>query len=80
MGSSFAARAGAWLVVLCALALLFFFPTAANALWGFYVGKADAVPFNEASQVVMVRRDDRTVINLGHLAQQTGCGPGEEFE
>jgi len=65
--SSFAARAGAWLVVVVALAL--FFSTcspAAEAFCGFYVGKADAALFNDASQVIMVRRDNRTVISMAN--------------
>jgi len=39
-------------------------PAAAQAFCGFYVGKADAGLFNEASKVVMVRDGDRTVINM----------------
>src|SRR4030095_6415927 len=63
--STFAARAGAWVVV--ALALLFFLPSSrAEAFCGFYVGKADASLFNEASQVIMVRRDNRTIISMAN--------------
>ena len=36
----------------------------AQAFCGFYVGKADAGLFNEASQVVLVRDGDRTVISM----------------
>jgi hypothetical protein len=36
----------------------------AQAFCGFYVGKADASLFNEASKVVMVRDGERTVINM----------------
>jgi len=36
----------------------------AQAFCGFYVGKADAGLFNEASKVVMVREGERTVINM----------------
>ena len=36
----------------------------AAAFCGFYVGKADADLFNDASKVVMVRDGDRTVINM----------------
>ena len=53
---SFAARAGAWLIVVVVLALLVSVPRA-SAFCGFYVGKADACLFNEASQVILVRRD-----------------------
>ena len=63
--STFAARAGAWLIVVVALAL-FFGSTQAQAFCGFYVGKADASLFNEASQVIMVRRDNRTVISMAN--------------
>jgi hypothetical protein len=63
--STFAARAGAWLIVVVALAL-FFGSTPARAFCGFYVGKADASLFNEASQVIMVRRDNRTVISMAN--------------
>jgi len=38
--------------------------SSAQAFCGFYVGKADASLFNEASKVVMVRDGDRTVINM----------------
>ncbi|MFO1306393.1 MAG: DUF2330 domain-containing protein [Burkholderiales bacterium] len=75
MAHSFAARAGAWLVVLCALALLFAFASSASAFCGFYVGKADATLFNEASQVIMVRRDNRTVISMANDYR----GPLAEF-
>jgi hypothetical protein len=75
MASSFAARAGAWLLVLCALALLFCSPNRADAFCGFYVGKADASLFNDASQVVMVRRDNRTVISMANDYR----GPLTEF-
>jgi len=37
---------------------------AAQAFCGFYVGKADATLFNDASKVVMVRDGERTVINM----------------
>ena len=37
---------------------------AAQAFCGFYVGKADAGLFNDASKVVMVRDGDRTTINM----------------
>jgi hypothetical protein len=38
--------------------------SAAQAFCGFYVGKADASLFNEASQVIMARDGDRTVISM----------------
>ena len=36
----------------------------ANAFCGFYAGKADASLFNEASQVIMVRDGNRTVLSM----------------
>jgi len=74
--ASFAARAGAWLIVVVALALLFFLASPrAEAFCGFYVGKADASLFNDASQVIMVRRDNRTVISMANDYR----GPLAEF-
>ena len=49
--------------------------THAAAFCGFYVGKADANLFNEASKVVMVRDGDRTTINMLNDYQ----GPLKEF-
>jgi hypothetical protein len=42
------------------------FPSAAHAFCGFYVGKADAQLFNKASQVVIVRDGDRTVMTMSN--------------
>jgi hypothetical protein len=39
-------------------------PQLAHAFCGFYVGKADATLFNDASQVIMVRNEDKTVISM----------------
>ena len=39
-------------------------PQTAHAFCGFYVGKADATLFNEASQVILVRNEDKTVISM----------------
>ncbi len=39
-------------------------PTAAHAFCGFYVGKSDTSLYNHASQVVMVRNGDKTVLSL----------------
>src|SRR5437667_8987139 len=36
----------------------------AHSFCGFYVAKADTKIFNKASQVVLVRQDDRTVITM----------------
>jgi hypothetical protein len=43
-----------------------FSPQPAYAFCGFYVGKADASLFNEASQVIMARDGDRTVISMAN--------------
>jgi len=39
-------------------------PQQANAFCGFFVGKADSTLFNEASKVIMVRNEDKTVISM----------------
>src|SRR5713226_6062270 len=39
-------------------------PTPAESFCGFYVAKADTKIFNKASQVVLVRQDDKTVITM----------------
>lgn len=49
-------------------------PTA-HAFCGFFVGKADAGLFNQASQVIMARDGDRTVISMANDYQ----GPLNEF-
>ncbi|MDQ7091352.1 MAG: DUF2330 domain-containing protein [Methylococcales bacterium] len=43
---------------------LFFIPQFSQAFCGFYVAKADASLYNQASQVVMVKKDDKTVLSL----------------
>jgi hypothetical protein len=56
---------GAWLAASGALALCIALVSApAAAFCGFYVGKADAKLFNEASQVILVRDGNRTVISM----------------
>ncbi len=47
-----------------AVALVALLTSSAQAFCGFYAGKADASLFNEASQVVLVRDGDRTVISM----------------
>jgi hypothetical protein len=37
-----------------------------NAFCGFFVGKADTTLFNEASKVIMVRNEDKTVISMAN--------------
>ena len=49
-------------VLAAALAL----PAAGHAFCGFYVSKADTTLFNRASQVVLVRDGDRTVITMAN--------------
>lgn len=50
--------------LLCALLVIA--PYTAQAFCGFYVAKADATLFNKASQVVLVRNADRTVITMAN--------------
>jgi hypothetical protein len=54
------------LVPLLALAALATLATAAGAFCGFYVAKADTRLFNRASQVVLVRDGDRTVLTMAN--------------
>jgi Na+-translocating ferredoxin:NAD+ oxidoreductase RnfD subunit len=58
------ASSRAALVVLLPLALGLGFAGRADAFCGFYVSKADTKLFNRASQVVLVRDGDRTVITM----------------
>src|SRR5215510_9402035 len=51
------------LMIAAALALS---STAAHAFCGFYVAKADASLFNDASQVVLVRDGDRTAVTMSN--------------
>jgi len=48
----------------CLAAAMLACATQAQAFCGFYVGKADAGLFNEASQVILVRDGNRTVISM----------------
>ena len=62
--------------ILTATAFLTLFGSnAAQAFCGFYVAKADTDLFNSASQVVMVRDEDRTVITMANDFQ----GDVEDF-
>ncbi|MEL6277813.1 MAG: DUF2330 domain-containing protein [Pseudomonadota bacterium] len=65
------ARAFAGAALICAGLLT----TSASAFCGFYVAKADGDLFNEASKVVMVRDQDRTVITMVNDYQ----GAADEF-
>ncbi|MFP4002476.1 MAG: DUF2330 domain-containing protein [Alphaproteobacteria bacterium] len=53
---------------LCLAAVLAFvlLPASAQAFCGFYVAKADTEMFNEASKVVLVRHEDRTVMTMAN--------------
>jgi len=53
------------LVKLAAVLVLFVAPKA-HAFCGFYVAKGDTKLFNKASQVVLVRDDDRTVMTMAN--------------
>jgi hypothetical protein len=53
------------LFLLCSLVFLSR-PANLHAFCGFYVAKADTKIFNQASKVVMVRDDDRTVLTLAN--------------
>ncbi|HVZ81447.1 MAG TPA: DUF2330 domain-containing protein [bacterium] len=49
---------------MCLLLLAASLPDKGRAFCGFYVGKADGALSNEKSQVVLVRKDNRTVISM----------------
>jgi hypothetical protein len=53
-------------LLLAAAALLALLPRPASAFCGFYVAKADAKLFNEASQVVLARDGERTVMTMAN--------------
>src|SRR5438045_3806891 len=49
-----------------ALAFLLASPLLSHAFCGFYVAKADTTLFNKASQVVLVRNGDKTVLTMAN--------------
>jgi hypothetical protein len=53
-------------VAVAALFAVVLAPPRASAFCGFYVAKADARLFNQASQVVLVRHEDKTVITMAN--------------
>ena len=55
-----------FLIALVTATVTILVTTTANAFCGFYVAKADTSLFNRASQVVLVRDDDRTVITMAN--------------
>jgi hypothetical protein len=63
------------LACLIAAIACFVFTPAAWAFCGFYVAKADASLYNEASQVAIARQGDRTVLTMANDYQ----GPVQEF-
>jgi hypothetical protein len=54
------------LVPALALVLFALAPRESRAFCGFYVGKADTKLFNRASQVVLVRNEDKTVLTMAN--------------
>jgi hypothetical protein len=63
------------LITATAAMLTFAISATAQAFCGFYVARADTSLFNQASQVVLVRDDDRTVITMANDFQ----GDVEDF-
>jgi hypothetical protein len=64
-----------YLITATAAMLTIVLSTTAQAFCGFYVARADTSLFNQASQVVLVRDDDRTVITMANDFQ----GDVEDF-
>jgi hypothetical protein len=54
------------LITLFTALVTIFVTTTAQAFCGFYVARADTLLFNQASQVVLVRDDDRTVVTMAN--------------
>ena len=54
------------LVTVIAVAMIIILSATAQAFCGFYVARADTSLFNRASQVVLVRDDNRTVITMAN--------------
>ena len=55
-----------FIITAAAALLTMFVATTAQAFCGFYVARADTSLFNSASQVVLVRDGDRTVITMAN--------------
>lgn len=64
-----------FLLTMIFAATLLLWNHAASAFCGFYVAKADSKLFNKASEVVLVRHDDKTVITMANDFR----GPVKEF-
>ena len=60
-----------YLVALLAFAL----PASASAFCGFYVGGGDATLYNDATQVVLLRQGNTTVLSMQNKYE----GPAEDF-
>ncbi|HEY8141668.1 MAG TPA: DUF2330 domain-containing protein, partial [Kofleriaceae bacterium] len=63
------------LAIAAVLTSTFLAPAAADAFCGFYVSGAGAEMFNNATQVVMMRSESRTVLSMQNNYQ----GPAEDF-
>ena len=55
-----------WVPTFTFLIGLFIWNSDASAFCGFYVGKADTKLFNKASEVVIARHDNKTVITMAN--------------
>lgn len=53
-----------WKMITALLIVLCCFPSSALAFCGFYVGKADSNLYNQASQVIIARQGDRTILTI----------------
>ncbi|HEY9703738.1 MAG TPA: DUF2330 domain-containing protein, partial [Allocoleopsis sp.] len=49
-----------------AISVLISYPQKAEAFCGFYVAKADAKLYNKASQVIIARNDDKTILTMAN--------------
>lgn len=54
------------LIICCFLSFLLCFQPSALAFCGFYVAKADSKLYNQASQVILARNGDRTVLTMAN--------------
>lgn len=54
------------IIFVCCLSFWLCFPSSVWAFCGFYVAKADSKLYNQASQVIIARKDDRTVLTMAN--------------
>ncbi|BAQ64229.1 DUF2330 domain-containing protein [Geminocystis sp. NIES-3709] len=54
------------IIISCLLISFLCFPTSVLAFCGFYVAKADSKLYNQASQVILARNGDRTVLTMAN--------------